>query len=160
MAPHSSTLAWKMPWAEEPGRLRSMGLLRVKYDSATSLSLSRILRVFPGGASGKESACQCRRCKRCRFDPWVGKIPWRRARLPTPVFLPGEFHGQGSLAGYSPWITKSDMAEVTEHAHTPVVQFLGLCLPRQGVWVWSLVRELTSHMHCSQKPKYKTEARL
>ena len=37
------------------------------------------------------------------FDPWVGKIPWRRAWQPTPVFLPGESHGQRSLAGYSPW---------------------------------------------------------
>ena len=37
------------------------------------------------------------------FDPWVGKIPWRREWLPTPVFLPGEFHGQRSLVGYSPW---------------------------------------------------------
>ena len=37
------------------------------------------------------------------FDPWVGKIPWRRKWQPTPVFLPGEFHGQRSLAGYSPW---------------------------------------------------------
>ena len=36
-------------------------------------------------------------------DPWVGKIPWRRKWQPTPVILPGEFHGQGSLAGYSPW---------------------------------------------------------
>ena len=38
-----------------------------------------------------------------KFDPWVGKIPWRRAQPPTPVFLPGEFHGQSSLVGYSPW---------------------------------------------------------
>ena len=37
------------------------------------------------------------------FDPWVGKIPWKRERPPTPVFLPGESHGQRSLAGYSPW---------------------------------------------------------
>ena len=42
---------------------------------------------FPGSTSGKEPACQCRRCKRCKFDPWVRKIPWRRDRLPTPVFL-------------------------------------------------------------------------
>ena len=54
---------------------------------------------FPGGASGKEPACQCRRCKRLMFDPWVGKMPWRRAWQPTPVFLPGESHGQRSLAG-------------------------------------------------------------
>ena len=41
------------------------------------------------------------------FNPWVGKIPWRREQLPTPVFLPGEFHGKKSLAGYSPWDRKS-----------------------------------------------------
>jgi len=39
------------------------------------------------------------RCKRHRFDPWVRKIPWRRAQQPNPVFLPGEFPGQRSLAG-------------------------------------------------------------
>ena len=54
---------------------------------------------FPGGTSGKEPTCQCRRCKRCGFDPWVGKIPWRRAQKLTPVFLPGESHGQRSLGG-------------------------------------------------------------
>ena len=58
---------------------------------------------FPGGASGKEPACQCRRHKRHWFDLWVRKIPWRRAWQPSPVFLPGESHGQRSLAGYSPW---------------------------------------------------------
>jgi len=60
----------------------------------------------PGRASqvvrGNESICQCRRCKRCKFDPWVGKIPWSRKWQPTPVFLPEEFHGQRSLMGYSP----------------------------------------------------------
>ena len=56
---------------------------------------------FPGGTSVKEPACQCRRCKRCGFNPWAGKIPWRRAQQPTSVFLPGEFHGQRSLVGYS-----------------------------------------------------------
>ena len=58
---------------------------------------------FPGDTNGKEPACQCRRHKRCRINPWVGKIPWRRAWQPTPVFLPGRSHGQRSLAGYSPW---------------------------------------------------------
>ena len=57
---------------------------------------------FTGGTSGKEPACQCRRLKRCGFDPWVGKIPWRRGWQPTPVFLPGEPQGQSSLVGYSP----------------------------------------------------------
>ena len=51
--------------------------------------------------------------KRCGFDPWVGKIPWRRAWPPTPVFLIGASHGQRSLAGYSPWGPKElDMTEV------------------------------------------------
>ena len=58
---------------------------------------------FPGGASGKESACPCRRHKRRRFSLWVGKIPWK----PTRVFLPGESHGQRSLASYSPWGRKA-----------------------------------------------------
>ena len=44
----------------------------------------------------------CLQCGRPGFDPWVGKIPWRREWLPTPVFLPGELHGQRSLEGYSP----------------------------------------------------------
>ena len=64
--------------------------------------VSRVLGL-PRWLSGKESACQCRRPKRCRFDPWVGKMPWRRAWPPTPVFLPGKSHGQRSLVGYSPW---------------------------------------------------------
>ena len=45
----------------------------------------------------------CLQCRRCDFDPWVGKIPWRRKLQPTPVFLPGKFHAKRSLAGYSPW---------------------------------------------------------
>ena len=57
---------------------------------------------FPGGASGKEPACECRRRKRHRFDPWVEKIPWRRAWQSTLVFLPGESRGQRSLVGCSP----------------------------------------------------------
>ena len=62
---------------------------------------------------------QCMRHKRCGLDPWVGKIPWRTAWQPTPVFLPGESQGQRRLAGYSPQGCKdSDMTEATEHTHT------------------------------------------
>ena len=83
MAPHSSTLAWKIPWAEEPGGLQSMGSLRVGHDSATSLSLFTFMH-------------------------------WRRKWQPTPVFLPGDSHGRGSLVGCSPWgHTESDTTEVT-----------------------------------------------
>ena len=49
---------------------------------------------FLGGTSGKEPACQCKRHKRCRFNPWVRNIPWRRKWQRTPVFLPGKSHGQ------------------------------------------------------------------
>ena len=45
--------------------------------------------------------------RRSRFNPWIGKIPWRRKWQPTPLFLPGKSHGQRSLAGYSPWGCKS-----------------------------------------------------
>ena len=74
--------------------------------------------------SGKESACQCRSRKRCGFDPWVGKIPWRRKWQPTPVFLPGESQEQRNLVGYSPWACKE--SDTTEHAQTHLFR---KCLP-------------------------------
>ena len=54
---------------------------------------------FPGGASGEEPACQCRRRRTREFDSWVGKIPWRRAWQPTSVFLPRECHGRREPGG-------------------------------------------------------------
>ena len=77
--------------------------------------LISLMSVFSGGSSGKESACQCRSHRRCRFDLWVRKIPWRRKWQPTPVFLPGKSHRQRSLAGYNPWGCKE--LDMTEHAH-------------------------------------------
>ena len=71
------------------------------------IQIQRRLKGFLGGTSGKEPACQSRRHKRCGFDPWIRKNPWRREWHPTPVFLPGELHGQRILAGYSPWVEKS-----------------------------------------------------
>ena len=83
MAPHPSTLTWKLPWTEEPGGLQSMGSLRVGHDRATSLSLFAFML-------------------------------WRRTWQPTPVFLPGESQGWGSLVGCRLWgHTESDMTEVT-----------------------------------------------
>ena len=86
MAPHSSTLAWRIPWTEEPGRLQSMGSLRVGHDWETSLSLFTFMH-------------------------------WRRQRQPTPVFLPGESQGRGSLMGCRRWgCTELDTTEATYHA--------------------------------------------
>ena len=96
MATHSSILAWKIPWTRKPG-----GLQGVACGAAMGLGLQRLRweRI-------------CLQCWRPGFDTWLGKIPWRRSWQPTPVFLPGEFHGQRSLAGYSPWGHKeSDMTE-------------------------------------------------
>ena len=83
MASHSSTLAWKIPWMEEPGRLESMGSLRVERDWATSLSLFTFTQ-------------------------------WRRKWQPTPVFLPGESQGWGSLMGCRLWgHTELDTTDAT-----------------------------------------------
>ena len=80
---------------------------------ATSVCWAR--RGFPGGTSGKEPTCSCKRHKRRGFSPRVGKIPWRRAGQPTPVCSPGESHGQRSLAGCSPGDHESD---TTDHSCT------------------------------------------
>ena len=74
-------------------------------------------------------------CRRPRFERWIGKIPWRREWLPTPVFLPGEVHGQRSLAGYSPWGLKQ--SDTTEQL-TPVPwQLMPLSyFPCQTVSLW------------------------
>ena len=76
---------------------------------------------LPKWPTGKESAGQCRRCKRHMFDPWVRKIPWSRKWHPTPITLPGKFHGQRSLASNSPrgcrvihdWVTEQTWNDVS-----------------------------------------------
>ena len=83
----------------------------------------------PSSATAKEPACRVRRQKRHGFDPRVGKIIWRRAWQPIPVFLPGESHGQRNLMGYSPWGHQElDMTKVTAHTgqsllYSKVIQF-------------------------------------
>ena len=83
-------------------------------------------------ASDKEPACQCRRCKRPGFDPWVRKIPWRRAWQPTPLFLPGEFHGERNLVGYNPYGRKELDTTAYTHVHQAKAlsrhDFLDQCL--------------------------------
>ena len=118
MATHSSTLAWKIPWTEEPGRLQSMGSLRVRHDWATLLSLFTFLH-------------------------------WRRKWQPTPVFLPGESQGWGSLVGCCLWgCTESDTTErlcfhfslscIGEGNGTPL-QYSCLENPRDGEAWWAAV---------------------
>ena len=94
------------------GKVRGRGLL----------FLVMVPMGFPGGASGKEPACQRRRHKSCGFDSWVGTIPWSRKREPTPVFLPEKFHRQRSLVGYGPWGHKEldTIEHMCMHTHTHV----------------------------------------
>ena len=90
--------------AHSPGFWEWEWLVPLRWSlSGNYLPLKRATEGLLWWLSGKEFTCQC---KRCRFDPWVRKIPWRRKRQPTPVFLPGKSHGQRSLAGYSPWSLK------------------------------------------------------
>ena len=77
-----------------PTRMAKIVKLKlVNIDKGTDLNSSWLL-MLPRWLSGKESTCQCRRCRRCGSDPWVGKIPWRRKWQPTPVFSSGKSHGQ------------------------------------------------------------------
>ena len=78
------------------------------------LSMFPSVAGFPGGAGDKELTCQCKRHKRCRFNPWVGKILWRRAWQPILYSCLENPMDGGSLSGYSPWDHKaSDTTEVT-----------------------------------------------
>ena len=82
----------------------------ISWFGITSLSIQVLCIVYfglPRWHGGKELICQYRRHKRPRFSTWVREIPWRREWQPPAVFLPGESHGQRSLVGYSPWVTKS-----------------------------------------------------
>ena len=97
MASHSSTHAWKIPWMEEPGRLQSVGSLRVRHDWATSLSLFTFMH-------------------------------WRREWQPTPVFLPGESQGRGSLVGCRLWgCTELDRTEATLQQQQHIFVFFFVC---------------------------------
>ena len=101
MATHSSILAWRIPWTEELGGLQSTGLKELDMTERLRFTL---LSLFRGLVAQLVKNLPV---KRSQFDSSVGKIPWRRNRLPTPVFWPGKLHGL-----YSPWGRKeSDMTE-------------------------------------------------
>ena len=105
---------------ERGTEIKATGVIQVRDDSEISEHSQDITKIhlLPDGASGKEPASQCRRPKRREFDPLVRNIPWRSAWQPTPIFLPGESHGQRSLEDYGPQgLKESDRTEVTEHTH-------------------------------------------
>ena len=108
--------------------------------------MEKLCLGYPGGNSGKEPVCQWGRHKRCRLSPWVGKIPWRRAWQPTPVFLPGKSHERRKLVGYSPWGHKEvDTTEAAEHACNNCIHALLLCVKcTTALWLKSNVLFLFS----------------
>ena len=71
---------------------------------------------YLGGAVVKNPPANAEDAKRCWFNPWLGKIPWRRIWQPAPIFLPGKFHGQRSLADYGSRGRRA--SDTTEHIHT------------------------------------------
>ena len=132
------TLVWSLDW-EDP----------LQKGTATHSS-GLGLPWWPGGASGKGHTYQRWRRKKWGFNPWVGKIPWRRKGEPAPAFLPREAHGQRSLTDYSPQCCKElDTTEVVSHTHTHThtLQYSWASLVVQtvknppavwGIWVQSL----------------------
>ena len=105
---------------------------------------------LPRWHSGKDSIFQCKRHRRCRFDPWAEKIPWRRKWQPTPAFSPGKSHGQKSLAGYSPWGRKE--LDMTQRLNSNN-EGLGIRLPIPGTQVQFLVPEDPA-CHRAAKPRH------
>ena len=155
MATHCSVLAWRIPGTGEPVGLLSMGSQNQTWLKRLSSSSSkkRQARVkvslsgyscqnsyfvmhywlLGGGSDGKKSSCDAIEPE---FDPWVRKMPWRKEWLPTPAFLPGEFHGQRNLAGYSPRGCKElDTAEQLSHTDCLVlinISFMSVSLAKMS----------------------------
>ena len=121
---------WSFSFSLSPSSEYS-GLISFRIDWSDLLAVQGTLKSLLQHHSSKAAILQCSAflyikhpvknppanagdVKRTRLDPWVGKITWRRKWQPTPVFLPGRFHGKRSLMGYSPWVCKQlDMTEAT-----------------------------------------------
>ena len=120
----------------------SLCYLQVSYDSKpnfpTVFRTPYSLMDFPSGTSGKEPACQCR-CKTPGFNPWVRKIPWRRAWWPAPVFLPGESRGQRHLEGCG--------------SKGPTKSWTRLSSTHQHCWVYGRLETLSAHLPAFSLPE-------
>ena len=106
----SLSILWVLVMDRKAGVLRFMGSQRVVHDWTTEEQQQWIVRGLPWG-SAVHAAPATQETRVCAFHPCVGKIPWRRERQPTPVFLSEKSHGQRSLVGHSPWSHKSDTTE-------------------------------------------------
>ena len=110
LAAYTACSSWVFSWSEIITNTLKMTLVVLISLGVHVYGASLVAQMVKKG----ECACQRRRYMRWEFYPWIRKIPWRRAWQPTPVFLPGESHGQRRLAGYSPQsCTKLDMTDRT-----------------------------------------------
>ena len=126
---------WDLQWEQQP-LFKGLGETPTTETNKRG-SASAVVPVV-------KTACQCGSCKRLQFDCWVTKMPWSRKWQPTPVFLPGKFHGQRSLEGYCPRGRKE--LDVTEdaHSHPPCISWgqgagepcLPTCRARQSRSHW------------------------
>ena len=99
----------------------------------------------------KEPTCQCRKHKRCRFDPGVEKSPWRKKWQITPVFLPRDSHGQRNLVGYSSWgLKESDITEQLS-THTNVLHLYALQIPSDNIIIFAF----NSHTYFNESKRKK-----
>ena len=99
MCRFSQPLIWQQ-LRDNSWRLWDAGIIEESPGGEGRIVSSNTCTGLPRWLSGKDSACQCRSC---RFNPWIKKIPWRWKWQPTPIYLPGKFHGQRSLVGCSLW---------------------------------------------------------
>ena len=109
--------------------------------------------VIPRWCSGKESVWLCKRHKKRRFNPWIGKIPWSRKLQPTPVFLPGKFHGQRNLLGYSPKSLKE--LGMIEYSHMNTVLLAVSSMLTNQLCILNIVLFQQKQKHIKQYYIYK-----
>ena len=113
---------------------------------------------FTSGSTGKESACQCRSCKRRGFDPWDMKSPWRRKWQPTPIFLPGKFYGQMSISSPSLFckrIWHPDPNKVGYFRDTSWPFSWTAGFPGKVVFLATTPRFLFTGLSCSKQSKFE-----
>ena len=157
MCPSPSSTPFPSPFPPYPSKLLNYSFMSIDYVPLRCITSQCILKLipvhrdifcsffvalqysiwgFPGGFSGEEPARQCRRPKRPGFNPWVGKIPWRREWLPTPIVLPGESHGQSNLVGCGPQGCKeSDVTEAAQPTYTNrVLHFIDIAEFTQPIY--------------------------
>ena len=147
----NENIQWEIFSYMHGGLLCSISSLNWKKLGDSTIRVKKLWLEGHIWSVGKESACQWRRRGRCRFDPWVEKIPWRRKWQPTPVFLPGKSQGQRSLAGYGSWDCKELDTTECPHSHTKYIFKFGVAKIQQSF----LSSEAISKMATRWKSHYK-----